>query len=221
MTSNKFTIAIMGAQGTGKTAITMHYVLGFFMEKYEPTIEDLYNKKINIDGENYKLNILDTGGVSTFFDANKYDYINEHYVFVVVFNPCMLKTFEYAKELYYDIDELKDNDYTLILVSNNNNALCGIPRIVSFYETRNFAIENRVTYIDIDAKNRYETHEIFNMACREHRQKMNVTKKIKEKAKEKGKRKGKGKVREKTKEKAEENERKKRMRVGVFMCVLT
>jgi GTPase SAR1 family protein len=40
----------------------MQFVQGIFMPKYDPTIEDVYKKTVEIDGKNYSLEILDTAG---------------------------------------------------------------------------------------------------------------------------------------------------------------
>ena len=34
----------MGSGGVGKSALTVQFVSGHFMEKYDPTIEDFYRK---------------------------------------------------------------------------------------------------------------------------------------------------------------------------------
>lgn len=45
-----------------KGAITVQFVQGIFVEKYDPTIEDSYRKPVEVDNNQYMLEILDTAG---------------------------------------------------------------------------------------------------------------------------------------------------------------
>ena len=37
-------VVVLGSGGVGKSALTVQFVSGHFMEKYDPTIEDFYRK---------------------------------------------------------------------------------------------------------------------------------------------------------------------------------
>ena len=51
-----------GSGGVGKSALTVQFVQGIFVEKYDPTIEDSYRKQVEVDGQQCMLEILDTAG---------------------------------------------------------------------------------------------------------------------------------------------------------------
>merc|ERR1711880_36907 len=53
-----------------KSAITVQFVQGVFVEKYDPTIEDSYRKNIEVDGIQCLLEILDTAGTEQFTAMN-------------------------------------------------------------------------------------------------------------------------------------------------------
>ena len=57
---------VYGSLGVGKSQLTMRYVLGDFLEDYDPTIEDWYRKLIDVNGQPVYLNILDTAGAQDF-----------------------------------------------------------------------------------------------------------------------------------------------------------
>jgi small GTP-binding protein len=75
----EFKVVVLGSGGVGKSALTVQFVSGCFMEKYDPTIEDFYMKEIEVDGSPCVLEILDTAGtVSYFFSINilKHELLN-------------------------------------------------------------------------------------------------------------------------------------------------
>ncbi|CAD7089296.1 unnamed protein product [Hermetia illucens] len=42
----EFKVVVLGSGGVGKSALTVQFVSGCFIEKYDPTIEDFYRKEI-------------------------------------------------------------------------------------------------------------------------------------------------------------------------------
>ncbi len=58
----EFKVVVLGSGGVGKSALTVQFVSGHFMEKYDPTIEDFYRKEIEVDHTPCVLEILDTAG---------------------------------------------------------------------------------------------------------------------------------------------------------------
>jgi small GTP-binding protein len=64
----EYKIVVLGSGGVGKSALTVQFVQGIFVEKYDPTIEDSYRKQVEIDGQQCMMEILDTAGtVSSLF----------------------------------------------------------------------------------------------------------------------------------------------------------
>jgi small GTP-binding protein len=64
----EYKLVVLGSGGVGKSALTVQFVQGIFVEKYDPTIEDSYRKQVEIDGQQCMMEILDTAGtVSSFF----------------------------------------------------------------------------------------------------------------------------------------------------------
>ena len=58
----EYKIVVLGSGGVGKSALTVQFVQGIFVEKYDPTIEDSYRKQVEVDGSQCMLEILDTAG---------------------------------------------------------------------------------------------------------------------------------------------------------------
>ena len=42
-------MVVLGSGGVGKSALTVKFVSGKFVEKYDPTIEDFYRKEIEVN----------------------------------------------------------------------------------------------------------------------------------------------------------------------------
>eukprot|EP01083_Nonionella_stella_P293958 999530_1 len=62
----EFNIVMKGPGAVGKTSLTIRYVIGDFVEEYDPTIEDYYRKLTMVDGHGVYLSILDTAGQQEF-----------------------------------------------------------------------------------------------------------------------------------------------------------
>jgi Ras-related protein Rap-1B len=62
----EYKIVVLGSGGVGKSALTVQFVQGIFVEKYDPTIEDCYRKQVEINGQQCMLEILDTAGTVIF-----------------------------------------------------------------------------------------------------------------------------------------------------------
>jgi GTPase SAR1 family protein len=57
-----YKIIVLGSLGVGKSALTIQFIQGNFVEYYDPTIEDSYRKQVEVDGKSCIINILDTAG---------------------------------------------------------------------------------------------------------------------------------------------------------------
>lgn len=94
-----FNVVIFGSGGVGKSALTIRFILGNFIEKYDPTIEDNYRKLVNIgDGDFYMLDILDTAGTYQFQPMRDL-YMRNKDGYVIVYSIGELCTFEYMKTI--------------------------------------------------------------------------------------------------------------------------
>jgi small GTP-binding protein len=59
MNLKEYKVVVLGSGGVGKSALTVKFVTGQFVEKYDPTIEDFYRKEIDVDNNPSILEILD------------------------------------------------------------------------------------------------------------------------------------------------------------------
>eukprot|EP00490_Sorites_sp_Unknown_P011168 CAMPEP_0114663572 /NCGR_PEP_ID=MMETSP0191-20121206/27134_1 /TAXON_ID=126664 /ORGANISM="Sorites sp." /LENGTH=75 /DNA_ID=CAMNT_0001903233 /DNA_START=461 /DNA_END=685 /DNA_ORIENTATION=- len=62
----EYSVTVMGDGAVGKTSLTIRMITDNFMDEYDPTIEDAYEKELIIDNENISLKVLDTSGQEEF-----------------------------------------------------------------------------------------------------------------------------------------------------------
>ncbi len=61
-----FKISILGNPSVGKSALTIRYVQTHFIENYNPTIEEEFEKEQIVSGHNVSIRVLDTAGQEDF-----------------------------------------------------------------------------------------------------------------------------------------------------------
>ena len=96
----EYKIVVLGSGGVGKSALTVRFVAGQFVEKYDPTIEDFYRKEIDIDGLPGVIEILDTAGTEQFASMRDL-YIKNGQGFILVYSIINQQSF-------IDVQPLRD-----------------------------------------------------------------------------------------------------------------
>ena len=114
----EYKIVVLGSGGVGKSALTVQFVQGIFVEKYDPTIEDSYRKQVEVDGQQSMLEILDTAGTEQ-FTAMRDLYMKNGQGFVLVYSITAQSTFNDLTDLREQILRVKDaEDIPMVLVGN-------------------------------------------------------------------------------------------------------
>merc|ERR1712137_1284355 len=112
-------IVVVGAGGVGKSALTVRFIQGNFVEKYDPTIEDSYRKLTEVDGTAYMLDIMDTAGQEE-YSALRDSYMKTGEGFVLVYSITTTTSFDAASKLRTQILRIKEEtpDIPVMLVGN-------------------------------------------------------------------------------------------------------
>ncbi|KAE8281201.1 Ras-related protein Rap-1b Precursor [Larimichthys crocea] len=114
----EYKLVVLGSGGVGKSALTVQFVQGIFVEKYDPTIEDSYRKQVEVDGQQCMLEILDTAGTEQ-FTAMRDLYMKNGQGFALVYSITAQSTFNDLQDLREQILRVKDTeDVPMILVGN-------------------------------------------------------------------------------------------------------
>ncbi len=84
---------MLGDGGVGKSALTIQFISNYFVEEYDPNIEDCYRKQAVVDDEICTLDILDTAGQEE-FSAMREQYMRTGEGFMLVYAVDRVTTFE-------------------------------------------------------------------------------------------------------------------------------
>ncbi|XP_027290070.1 GTPase KRas-like isoform X1 [Cricetulus griseus] len=178
---SEYKLVVVGADGVGKTALTVQLIQYHFVDVYDPTIEDSYRKQVKIDGETCLLDILDTAGQEE-YSAMRDQYMRTGEGFLCVFAMNNTKSFEAIHHFREQIKRVKDSeDVPMVLVGNK----CDLPsRTVDTKQAQDLAGSYGIPFIETSAKTRQGVDDAFYTLVREiqnHKEKMSKDGKKKKK----------------------------------------
>ncbi|XP_063992526.1 ras-related protein Rap1 [Diachasmimorpha longicaudata] len=155
----EYKIVVLGSGGVGKSALTVQFVQGIFVEKYDPTIEDSYRKQVEVDGQQCMLEILDTAGTEQ-FTAMRDLYMKNGQGFVLVYSITAQSTFNDLQDLREQILRVKDtDDVPMVLVGNK----CDLEdeRVVGKDQGVNLARLFSCAFMETSAKAKINVYDVF------------------------------------------------------------
>jgi small GTP-binding protein len=155
----EYKIVVLGSGGVGKSALTVQFVQGIFVEKYDPTIEDSYRKQVEVDGQQCMLEILDTAGTEQ-FTAMRDLYMKNGQGFVLVYSITAQSTFNDLQDLREQILRVKDTD-TVPMVLVGNKCDLEDERVVGKDQGSNLAHTFGCTFLETSAKAKINVNDIF------------------------------------------------------------
>merc|ERR1712146_144077 len=156
----EYKIVVLGSGGVGKSALTVQFVQGIFVEKYDPTIEDSYRKQVEVDNQQCMLEILDTAGTEQ-FTAMRDLYMKNGQGFVLVYSIIAQSTFNDLPDLREQILRVKDcDDVPMVLVGNK----CDLQdqRVITVESGKELAQKfGGCTFLEASAKTKVNVDKIF------------------------------------------------------------
>jgi len=162
----EYKLVVLGSGGVGKSALTVQFVQGIFVEKYDPTIEDSYRKQVEVGSQQAMLEILDTAGTEQ-FTAMRDLYMKNGQGFVLVYSITAQSTFNDLMDLRDQILRVKDTeDVPMVLVGNK----CDLEdeRVVGKDQGQSLAKQfGNCTFLETSAKMKINVNEIFHDLVRQ------------------------------------------------------
>ncbi|KAK3819536.1 MAG: small GTPase superfamily [Benniella sp.] len=157
-------VIMVGSGGVGKSALTLQYMYGDFVEEYDPTKADSYRKKITFDNQPCQIDILDTAGQEE-YAAIRDNYYRSGEGFLCVFSICEYESFLHTQEFKDQITRVLDDDKVPFVLVGNKADLTQ-RRKVDPREAAARAEEWNCQYIETSAKTRQNVDEIFTLVMK-------------------------------------------------------
>ena len=163
MASTLVKIAVVGSGGVGKSALTIMYIQNVFISEYDPTIENSYRRAVQLHGENYILDILDTAG------EEEYSVIKDQYYragegFVFVYSVTCKSSLEDIEELIKRVNLAKDTENVPMVIVGNKCDLDDT-RELTTEDGKSLATKYKCPFFESSAKCRINVPDIFEGAA--------------------------------------------------------
>jgi small GTP-binding protein len=157
---SEYRITVIGAGAVGKSALTVRFIQGNFVERYDPTIEDSYRKQVEIDGVACVLDIMDTAGQEE-YSALRDQYMKTGEGFVLVYSITSRQSFEFTTKLRTNILRMKMEDTSFPVVLAGNKKDLAAERQVSESEGKEQADKFGIPFLETSAKTNDGVNEVF------------------------------------------------------------
>ena len=116
-----YKVVVVGSSYVGKSCIVNMFTRNTFLtDSYTPTIVDSYRKVVNIDGEDYLLEVIDTAGDEIYRPLTE-DELRKGDGFLCVFALNDLDSFEETSTLIKKIYLVQPNTPAIVLIGNKYN----------------------------------------------------------------------------------------------------
>ncbi|KAJ3294227.1 Ras GTPase ras2 [Rhizoclosmatium sp. JEL0117] len=171
-------LVVLGDGGVGKTGESLLLCHNHFVETYDPTIEDSYNKQVVIDDIPCILEVLDTAGQEE-YTALRDQWIRDGEGFLLVYSITSRETFFRIERFKEQILRVKDTDDSIPMILVGNKSDRSGEREVSKEEGIALAQRLRCDFIETSAKNRVNVERAFYNVVRALRKEQELETRIK------------------------------------------
>lgn len=157
-------VIVMGVGGVGKSAITNRFIVGRWIEKYDPTIEESYETTVDIDGKALHVEILDTAGQDAYTPLRE-TFMHTGDGFLLVYSITDDQTLEELRNIREQILRVHRNKKVPIVVIGNK-CDCESERAIFADEGKALAEEFQASFLEVSAKRQYKIKESFEVLIR-------------------------------------------------------
>lgn len=152
-------VALLGYRSVGKSSLAIQFVQGQFVDSYDPTIENTFNKNIKLRNQDFEIAVVDTAG------QDEYSIFPTQYTvgihgYVLVYSIESSKSFEIVQIIYEKImDMIGDPNIALVLVGNKSDLQS--EREVSKEQGEKLAKEINAVFLETSAKDNICVNDLF------------------------------------------------------------
>jgi Ras family protein len=159
MPSKQRKIALMGYRSVGKSSLAIQFVQGQFVDHYEPTIENTFNKKLSMRGNEYELFLVDTAGQDEYSIFPPEHSVDIH-AYILVYSIDSAKSFEVCKIIHEKLhDIIGIRSVPMVLVGNKTDL--HMDRRVTVEEGKALAEEMKAVFLETSAKENRNVADVF------------------------------------------------------------
>jgi len=152
-------VALMGFRSVGKSSLAIQFVQGQFVDSYDPTIENTFNKSIKIRNQEFELHVVDTAGQDE-YSIFPTQYSVDIHGYVLVYSINSAKSFEVVQVLYEKIADLVGNPRVPVVLVGNKKDLES-EREVSTADGQKLAKEISAVFLETSAKDNFCVTDLF------------------------------------------------------------
>jgi len=156
----KFSVAVLGSGGVGKSAITVQFVQGVFVDKYDPTVEESYTKSFEYHKQQVTLEIMDTAG-SEVLTAMRDLYMKKAEGFLLVYSIIMKSSFLDLQEIIEQLFRVKDTEDVPMCVIGNKCDMESDRAVTKSEGSEMAASFPNCHFLETSAKERININEAF------------------------------------------------------------
>ncbi len=153
-------LVVLGRSLVGKTALTFRFINDQFPKDHDTTIEDQYKTIININGQQVKLEILDTAGQDD-YQSMLETWINSGSGFLLVYSIDDIESFNEIKIKLNKIIKLKEKDIFSCIIVGNKCDLDENRRKVPKNVAEEYAKSKNVAFVEASALKTINVKEAF------------------------------------------------------------
>ncbi|XP_039647167.1 ras-related protein Rap-1b-like [Perca fluviatilis] len=156
----EYKLVVLGSGGVGKSALTVQFVQGIFVEIVCNACEDSFRSQVEVDGQQCMLEILDTAGTEQ-FTAMRDLYMKNGQGFALVYSITAQSTFNDLQDLREQILRVKDTEEVPMILVGNKCDL-EVERVVAKESGIGLARQwNSCAFLETSAKSKINVNEIF------------------------------------------------------------
>ncbi|XP_064397002.1 GTP-binding protein Rheb-like [Halichondria panicea] len=158
-------IAVMGFMAVGKSSLVIQFVENQFVDSYEPTIENTFEKVVHYRGQEYLTQLVDTAGQDEYFLMPQTYTVGIH-GYILVYSVTSMKSYEVLKVIYDKLlDQMGTNKAPIVLVGNKKDL--HMQRVISYDMGKKLANEWNSAFVESSAKQNEEVDTIFQRVLQE------------------------------------------------------
>uniref|UniRef100_A0A3B5QBM0 GTP-binding protein Rheb n=1 Tax=Xiphophorus maculatus TaxID=8083 RepID=A0A3B5QBM0_XIPMA len=143
----------------GKSSLTIQFVEGQFVDSYDPTIENTFNKMVNVKGQDFNLQLVDTAGQDEYSIFPQSHSMDIH-GYVLVYSVTSMKSFEVVQVLHDKLlDMVGKIQVPTVLVGNKKDL--HMERVIKPEEGKKLADSWGAAFMESSAKENETAVEVF------------------------------------------------------------